>query len=232
MIIPSGIMVVVFPAFSALAVNDVSKLSQLYHRTIKYILFVMTPIIVVVIAFAYPLLQLWLGDEFAHNSSLVVQILAIGMLLSSVARVPLNATQAIGRPDISAKCYLIQFPIVILALYFLTEPLGITGVALIYMVRIVVDTIILFHYGGKMLSDSQIPKSFGRRGMYVWIVTAVVTGLVLSEIPGLVVRLACALGLLSAGVMVASIFFLDRVEKGKIAGVWRQVSVNLLRKTQ
>ena len=130
-VIPSGILVVVFPAFSAYYVNDASNFMKLYQSTVKYILLAMAPIVVVIIAFAQPLLQVWLGHEFARNSSLVVQILASGVLFSSAARVPLNTTQAIGRPDIAAKFYMIELPIVVLALYFLTGPLGIVGVAVV-----------------------------------------------------------------------------------------------------
>ena len=226
-LIPGSILVVVFPAFSAYYVNDASNFMKLYQSTVKYILLAMAPIVVVIIAFAQPLLQVWLGHEFARNSSLVVQILASGVLFSSAARVPLNTTQAIGRPDIAAKFYMIELPIVVLALYFLTGPLGIVGVAVVWLARIVIEAVVLFYYGNKILRVASIDKALNLGGMFSLIVSVCLLGWVLSTVSDLVVRALATFILLVIGYYIAYVYFLDESEKHKILGglqkVWKKL---------
>lgn len=197
-IIPGSILVVVFPAISAFNVTDTGKLNELYRSATKYILIIMTPFALILIGFAEPLMKLWLGVEFAAQSSLVVKILATGILFSSVARIPLNTTQAIGRPDISAKLYLSEFPLVILALYLLTGGYGIVGVASIWLVRIVLEAVFLVYYSNKEIAYRLPGVSSSAIALFSTIIGINLIGWLLAAIPSLLLR--CLLTIVVMGI--------------------------------
>lgn len=224
-IIPSGILVVMFPVFSALSTNEPARLSRLYHRTTKYILFAMTPLVVAIIVFAQPLLSFWLGKEFADNSAVVLQILGSGVLFSSTARVPLNATQAIGRPDIGGKYYLVVLPFVLTALYFVTGTLGVVGIALIWLSRIILEATVMFYYGHRLVALTPLAKTIGSTGVFVWIVTTVGVSWLVSMIPYMIVRSLVAIVLIGGGCVIAFVRLLDESERNQLAAGYRKIQV-------
>jgi O-antigen/teichoic acid export membrane protein len=143
-VIPVSLVGVLFPAMSAYAVVQKDKLVSLQERTIKYILLIFTPIIMITIALAEPFLKLWVGAEFAVHSTPVLQLLSIGVLINSMGGVPYSAIHALGRPDLTAKFHLVELPIYLLMLFFSIQMMGITGVALAWVLRIAIDTALWF----------------------------------------------------------------------------------------
>lgn len=228
-LIPTGILVVMFPAFSTFSVSDPGKLSTLYHRIIKYILFAMTPIALGAIAFAQPLIQLWLGEEFARNSGLVVQLLATGILFSCVARVAINATQAMGRPDIAAKFYVIELPIVLVALYLVTGTAGIVGVAAVWLARIVVEAVLMSFYATRMLSGTSGYIMLKTRGAFLWIAIVTAAGWSLSFVPGILLRSLLLSVLLLSALVGSWLYLFDDSEKNKASIGWQRISLKLFR---
>ena len=82
-------MGVMFPAFAAALVQNRNRAAHLYGRVVNYIFLTLFPIVLVIVTFAYEGLNLWLGSEFANNSYLVLQLLAVGVFINSLANVPL-----------------------------------------------------------------------------------------------------------------------------------------------
>jgi O-antigen/teichoic acid export membrane protein len=68
------------------------------------------PITLVIFVYAQDGLMLWLGADFARHSFRVLQILTIGVIVNSLAQVPLAVVQGIGRADISAKLHMMELP--------------------------------------------------------------------------------------------------------------------------
>ncbi len=48
-------------------------------------------------------LRLWLGPEFARNSTAVLQLLAVGVFFNTLGVLPWVLIQGAGRPDLTAK---------------------------------------------------------------------------------------------------------------------------------
>jgi O-antigen/teichoic acid export membrane protein len=98
------------------------------------------PACVLLVAFAEPILRLWLGAEFAHSGAAVLRILGVGILFSCAGFAPGSLLDAIGRPDVTARFALAQalvfLPLGALALWL---GLGIEGVALAWTLRAAVD---------------------------------------------------------------------------------------------
>lgn len=123
-----------FPAFSTIE-SDKDKLKQLYVRSLKYILLIMGPVVLVVIIFAGDILRLWLGVDWASKTTLVFQILAVGMLFNGISRMPANLFVGIGRADLSAKIYILSAFVYVGPTWFLISKMGIVGAALAWTLR-------------------------------------------------------------------------------------------------
>jgi len=215
-IFPIGMLGVIFPAFSVYAAVSTESLIILHRRAVNYILIAMTPIVLMTIVLAGPFLHIWLGDEFALRSTLVLQILGAGVLFSSVARVPYNALQAMGRPDLTAKIFLIELPFYLAFLFILTKSFGIVGVAILWLVRLIIETIVMF-----VLFRRTIPASIqnslpGDRNMYSWMITSVAVSWALSLLPNLTARIIILVVLLGLFAYLAFSRLLDSYDRARV----------------
>ncbi|PYV52578.1 MAG: hypothetical protein DMG92_00495 [Acidobacteria bacterium] len=144
-ILPGSLTATLFPAFSSSdAAGSRQRLEDLCVRSIKSILLLLGPALLVVIIFAHQILQLWLGADFAAKSALALQFLAAGVLLNSIGVLPFSLLQGLGRPDLTAKFHLIEFPLYVVLLWALIGRLGIAGAALAWTLRVAFDVVLLF----------------------------------------------------------------------------------------
>jgi len=70
--------------------------------------------------------------------------LAVGVLFNSLATVPDNFFQGIGKPKISTIVYLIELPIFILGMLIAIISWGISGVAFVWMISAIASSTTLF----------------------------------------------------------------------------------------
>ena len=143
LVIPMALQSVIFPAFSGMG-DDSGRIVLFYRRANEAVLLVMFPFILVAVAFAPQLLSIWLGAGFAVHSSIVLQVLAIGVFINAVAHVPSVLVQSVGRPDVNAKLKLIEIPIYIALAWWLIVRFGIVGAAAAWLARVLLDSAFLF----------------------------------------------------------------------------------------
>lgn len=148
---PWALMGVFFPAFSTSFVQDRSHTALLFDNGLKYIFLVVFPIILFIITLANEGLDLWLGSEFAQNSTQVLQWIAVGVFIYSLGQVPYALIQGVGRPDLTAKLHLIEFPCYLVILWWLISIDGIVGAAIAWVLRIAVDTVFTFGMAKRLL---------------------------------------------------------------------------------
>lgn len=156
-LIPIAIVSVLFPAFAVSYVQDRARFKLLFNRGIKYIFFALFPITLVMVVFAHEMLNLWLGVEFADNSYRVLQWLAIGVLINSMAQVPFALIQGAGRPDITAKIHLVELPVYLPMLWFMIKGYGIDGAAISWVARVSIDALFLLLVGHKLAAGKTFP---------------------------------------------------------------------------
>lgn len=144
LIIPVAIVGVLFPALAASHACGSDKSLRIFIRGTKYIALILFPLVLLCSAFAHEGLQLWLGNEFAKNSTLVLQLLGIGVYINGIALVFITFIQAIGRPDLSAKLHFIELPFYLLILWWAIHNFGILGAAVVWVIRVAVDGVVLF----------------------------------------------------------------------------------------
>ncbi len=143
--IPGSLASTLFPAFSSLGVSEAQRdgLARLYTRSLKYLLLVLGPLLALVAAFAPLLLRVWLGPDFALKSTLVLRLLAVAVLVNALAFVPFSLVQGLGRPDLTAKLYLVEVPVYAILLWLLVGRFGIAGAALAWILRAILDATVL-----------------------------------------------------------------------------------------
>ncbi|MBC7260976.1 MAG: oligosaccharide flippase family protein [Chloroflexi bacterium] len=154
-VIPSSMTMALFPAFSTLeGIKERTKLGMLFARSIKYVLLILGPMIVVIAIFAQDILQIWLGSDFARESTKAMQILAVGVLVNSLAHTPFALLQGTGRPDIPAKFHMIELPVYLCAAWMLVGSFGIAGAAAAWTLRVGLDALLLFWAAFKLFGFS------------------------------------------------------------------------------
>jgi O-antigen/teichoic acid export membrane protein len=165
-VVPSCIVMTLFPAFSTLAATQREWLEDIYLRTIKYLLVGMGPILLLTVRYADPILRGWLGDDIALHSTPTFRILVLTAVIGLLAPVPGSLLQGVGRPDILARLYLVFLLPNAVVLWLLVERLGILGAAITFACRSVIETGLLFYFSWRvagcslsLASDAGIRKS-------------------------------------------------------------------------
>lgn len=150
-VIPGALVGVMFPAFSTGFALDRERTAVLFARSVKSLFLVLFPIMLCTVALAQDGLQLWLGPEFAIHTFRVLQWLAVGVFINSLALVPFALVQGLGRPDLTATLHLIELPLYLGLLWWLITTRGIEGAAIAWTARVAVDALFLFGLAKRFL---------------------------------------------------------------------------------
>ena len=212
LIIPGALMGVMFPAFTTILTQDKDRAAFLYGKTIKYIFLLLFPAVLVIVTFANEGLNLWLGSEFADNSTLVLQILAVGVFLNAHASVPFGLVQSAGRPDLTAKLHLLELPLYLLILWLLLNAYGIVGVALAWLLRVAVDTAILFIMVNRQVTTV---SSFTLKAFFTACIALLLLFLA-GAISGITIRWLFLLLILTLFAATTWFFIFSAYERGRI----------------
>jgi O-antigen/teichoic acid export membrane protein len=144
-VVPGTLAATLFPAFANLdAGGSKGRLEELCARSLKSLLLISAPTLLLLALFAKPILRWWLGPEFAFQSSAARQILAVGMLITSVALVPASLLQGVGRPDLTGIFSVLEFVFQVGACWFFVKHFGIAGAALAWTLRALLDALLMF----------------------------------------------------------------------------------------
>jgi O-antigen/teichoic acid export membrane protein len=207
--VPSALLGVLFPALAATFAVDRERAVALFDRGIRVVFLVVFPFALVVITLANEGLDLWLGSEFAAQSTAVLQWLTLGILINSLAQVPFSALQSAGHPDVTGKLHLVELPLYGLAIVWLSGLYGIEGVAIAWVLRVSVDAVFLFAFMQRLLpAGSRIHR---RLGVMAGVAILALAGGVAA--PGPLVKTAYLVAVLAAFAWAAWFWILHPVER-------------------
>lgn len=203
-IIPSSLMTTLYPAFSERGLEgQEAQLQRLYEGSVRYLLLLLLPGTLFLFVLGPDLLGIWMGPVFARQTSAVLQILAVGVLANSMAYVPYNMLQALGRPDLTGKFHLLELPLYVVLCIFLIPRWGIAGAAMANSVRVSLDAALLFWAAQKYCHCSiqpfcarALPRIFG------------LNAILAVALLGIRLNLSTLWGRLGAGVLVITLYFL------------------------
>jgi O-antigen/teichoic acid export membrane protein len=153
-IFPMSIVPSLFPYFSYHGSQKSSEVSDITSRTLKYLFLVLTPPAAVFIFFAKDIMQLWLGAQFADQSTVVLQLTTLGFFLNAFAFVPFTSVQALGRPDLKAMLDLVAVPAYAAVAWFLIKDHGINGAALAKVLLTIFDCVGLYIFAFRLKAFS------------------------------------------------------------------------------
>jgi O-antigen/teichoic acid export membrane protein len=152
LLLPASVVAVLFPTVSAIGPHgDRAALLRLLGTSVRAVVFVLLPAACVVIAFAAPGLDAWLGPDYARHSATALQILAVGVLFNAAAHVPFVYVQALGRPDVTARIHLAELVVHVPLTWALVSHLGIAGAALAWTIRVTVDAVVVLAAAVRLL---------------------------------------------------------------------------------
>jgi O-antigen/teichoic acid export membrane protein len=139
--IPRALGSVLFPRFSAM--KDDATAAKLAIKAMEAMSFAVTPISVILILTVQPMLATWLSEDFAEKSYVVAVVLMFSLLPSAISRVIASQLNGRNRPDLVVKVLLVEIVPYGIGLYVLSRSFGLLGVAIMWTLRVTVDTLLL-----------------------------------------------------------------------------------------
>jgi O-antigen/teichoic acid export membrane protein len=152
-VLPQSIMAVMFPALATSLGGDRATLLRLYGHSVRILVVLMLPISAGLLLLAPEALSLWLGPDFRDASTSVMQWLAVGLIVNTLARPALTVLQGCGRPDLVAKAHLVELLPYAVLLVWLTSMFGIAGAAAAWTLRALVDALFLNELARRELKE-------------------------------------------------------------------------------
>lgn len=149
LIIPSALVSVLLPVFSANFYTDSQKTKQLFITSSKFILLVIFPIVLLVILFSFESLSIWLGKDFSLNSTRVLQFLAVGILMNCLSLIPNIFFQGTGTPKVPTLINLSELPVYILLMWISIKYWNILGASVTYMFMAAIDAFLMYFFAYK-----------------------------------------------------------------------------------
>lgn len=207
-IIPGALTAVLFPTFSAQLSRAGGEAQALFKTVLYWLFLAMFPVVVVLILFAEDVLRMWIDEAFAAQGATILRIFAAGILINSLAHIPFTLIQSCGRSRLTAMIHVCEFPFFLLALWWLTSQYGVVGAAFAWLVRMIVDTSLMFGFALSIMG-MRAAELVGIKLLFG--VALLLLIFWLGEEGGGVVRL----GVVSVMVLVGSAVLLFRIRTGR-----------------
>ncbi len=139
LVVPVAISGVLFPLFSQHFSSQPNIVINMLDKGVRYVLMLLFPVSIILVAFSPQWLGLWLGSSFSLESSDVVTWLVAGVLVNSAAQIVFAKVQGAGRSDLTAKLHLLELLPYLLLLWTLLKEYGVVGAAMAWCARASVD---------------------------------------------------------------------------------------------
>jgi O-antigen/teichoic acid export membrane protein len=225
LVFPMSIIPSLFPYFSYHGTKGRSEVAEVTARVSKYMLLILTPASAIFFFFARQILQIWVGTEFANQSTVVMQLVTVLFFLNAFALLPYTSVQALGRPELKAILDLVVLPLYALSAWWLMRLAGVNGAALAKLFVTVVDFSALYIIASRL-------KAFSFRDCFSGpLMRALATSAGLIGAVGLIAWFHFGIGV-SIGLLVVAfliytiafwIFAVDEDDRSVIRNLWSQV---------
>lgn len=124
----AGVATAFLPAASDLhARSDAARFDELYVRASKLVALLVFPSAALLALYAEPILQLWVGEEFARRSVWPLRLLAAGYAINALTTMPALAADSIGRPRVTAAFSVGSAALNVALSLALIPPFGLVG---------------------------------------------------------------------------------------------------------
>lgn len=144
-LVPGALMSTLFPRFAAVGRQEAARLAEEGLRSLAA---VMTPLVAAGVLLMEPFLAWWITPAFAGQATQVGRVILLGFWLNGFARIPFAQLQSRGRPDLVAKCHLVEILPYFGLLYLGMNLLGLVGAAVAFSLRVAIDFVLLAGLAG------------------------------------------------------------------------------------
>lgn len=156
--VPGAIGTAVFPRLVKMQASDKSLAFDAMLTATSLTMLILAPMVVGLQLFSFEILSVWLGSEFASKGSTAMQLIALGVLANGMAQLPYIYLQSIGKSDLIAKAHFLEFPVYMLCLVVMLNMWGVNGVACAWVMRSVIDLILLGALSLKHSRSSEVMR--------------------------------------------------------------------------
>lgn len=155
----SAISSVAFPNLSVLVHSQPEKSGEIFRLWLFRVFFLMIVITSLCALLLPVILPWWIGPSLPSESILIGQILCVGIFANSLGSMYFALLHAYGRADITAKLHIVEFPLFLLALYFLVDYYGVLGAAFSWVGRMIIDAVFLWLAHRMYLSNLKVVRT-------------------------------------------------------------------------
>lgn len=152
LIIPAALATALLPRMAGM--SSYSDLADLYDLNLKRIGAGMLLVLMMCALLAKPVISLWISPSFAASSEAIVLIICLGLWFNSLAQMPMTLLHAVGRPKLAAISHLIELPIYVIMIVGFSKEFGITGAAMAWSLRVIVDFLVFNWFARRVLNVS------------------------------------------------------------------------------
>jgi O-antigen/teichoic acid export membrane protein len=143
-ILPSSFSSVLFPAYSHFQAAEHAGSSRALHfRSTLYLLYLSSAPMLFFLFFGRDFLAWWVGADFAAASTGILIILGLAGLVNAMAYPSITLLNGAGRPHIPAAFHVGETVLYIPVCYALIVAYGLTGAAVAWLLRVLLDTLLL-----------------------------------------------------------------------------------------
>jgi O-antigen/teichoic acid export membrane protein len=222
LLIPVSIFGSLLPALTSIeARRDQTRFLQVTSASERILAPLMALPLAVVFVFAPEILRLWLGAQYAAESSVALRWLAVGVFANSIANPLFVMLYAKNRPDLPAKFHLLELAIHIPLTIYLIRAFGIAGAAAAWTTRAALDMCLLLFAGARVSKTSVSAVAGGRIFQTTVGIVFLVAGLALSRMLASISILGEVVGVLATSAVFAVFsrrWILGDAERAAIAG--------------
>lgn len=143
-IVPGALTAVLFPTFAAQVINGREETRELFNKAVFWLFLTLLPVTVFIALFSNEIISVWIKSEFAQNSSFLLQIFSVGIFLNCLAHIPFTLIQGVGAPRATALIQTAELPLFLIALWWMIFSYGLVGAALAWLLRTVLDMLLMF----------------------------------------------------------------------------------------
>ncbi len=170
LVIPSSLVSALFPRLSRTTNEIDGPSSRITAQSLKYVLFTVGVPASLIWYFATEILTAWMGAEFARQAVGVLQIIMVGVVANSLARVVQALLQAEGRPGVVAVTQTAEAVPALALSCGLVATWGLRGGAIAWSARLVLESGVLLALAGSAvrrdIRAQKVPAAAGILALY------------------------------------------------------------------
>jgi len=144
LILPGALGASLLPKLTRDNTSNALLAEKTFWNSVKIVAVVMFALCVLASISAYPLMKIFISEDFARQSWLLCVILSGGILANSVAYIPYTALHAMGYAKPTGVLHMVELFFYLPVLFFLVNSFGLTGAAIAWTARTTCDALALF----------------------------------------------------------------------------------------